>query len=127
MKRIQLFLYFFTAPLLIYSQVNQIDSVVVWHCRDNTISHSVEVDSFDVNGLKINSTWSADDSIRTPWSQKLYTYSPTSKLINLTGKDYYNPIWIKNREQNWQYDTDDILRAQVGNWEEIRDQADALR
>ena len=109
MKKIILIFVLITASFKLFPQVTQIDSVVIWHCRDNTIVHWLTVDSFDVNRLLINSTSYSDDTLRMPFGQDLYTYSPSFKLLHLISSNYQNANWITSRDQLWQYDIHDSL------------------
>lgn len=109
MKSIRLILFFIGAPFLIYSQVNPIDSVVIWHCRDNTFNQSITIDSFDVNGLLINTTYYSDDTAAAPSSQILYTYSSSFRLLQMKQSNYQNSVWVTKNDENWQYNVNDSL------------------
>ena len=109
MKSLLLILFFILIPLLIFSQVYQIDSVVLRHCRINPNQHYKSVDSIDVNGLLINSTKYLNDTILVPELQWLYTYAPSHKLLHLIINNYQNSIWVPTLEKSWQYDIRDSL------------------
>lgn len=110
MKTNRLVLFFILYPFLIYSQINQIDSVIIHHCRGNgTNNYNIIVDSLDINGLLINSTNYWNDTLGVPGNQWIYSYSATHKLLHLIEKDFQNSVWIIAHDQVWQYDLNDSL------------------
>ena len=106
MKPIRLVLFFTLIPFIVFSQI---DSVVIHHCIENNSIKYSGVDSFNVDGLLINSTGYLNDSLGLPWNQRLYTYSSTNKLLSIKNNYFQDPVWVRQDDQTWQYNNNDSL------------------
>ena len=97
----------FFSSFSVYSQLYQIDSVVVAHCKSNPGYDEISIDSIDLNGLLINRT--SYDELGMPINQTLNSYSATHKLLRWAYNSIQNSSWVINQEEIHQYDILDSL------------------